>query len=50
TRMGTVASEWKREGDKVTYIFTVPEQSTATAYLPDGVYELAGGTHTFTVG
>ena len=50
TRMGTVASEWKREGDKVTYIFTVPEQSTATAYLPDGVYELAGGAHTFTVG
>ncbi len=50
TRMGTVASEWKREEGKVTYVFTVPEQSTATAYLPDGVHELAGGTHTFTVG
>ena len=47
--MGTVASEWKIEDGKVTYIFTVPEQSTATAYLPDGVHELAGGTHTFTL-
>ena len=41
--MGTVASEWKKADGKIVYTFTVPEGSTATAYLPDGEHVLECG-------
>lgn len=31
---GTIASEWKREGEGLTVKFIVPPNTTATAYLP----------------
>lgn len=49
TKYGIVASEWYREGDTVRYVFTVPNGTTATAEIEDGVHTLDAGTHTFTV-
>ena len=49
TRMGTVASEWKKADGKTVYTFTVPEGSTATAYLPDGEHQLVCGVNEFIV-
>ncbi len=47
TRYGLVASEWKRENDKLTYRFTVPRGLTATAELGGKRYELGAGEHHF---
>ncbi len=49
TKYGTVASEWYREGDAVRHVFTVPNGTTATAEIGDGVHELGAGVHTFTI-
>ena len=49
TKYGTVASEWYREGESVRYVFTVPNGTSATAEIEDGVHILGAGTHTFTV-
>ena len=49
TRMGMVASEWKKADGKTTYLFTVPEGSTAIAYLPDGEHQLKAGVNEFTL-
>jgi len=31
---GKIVSEWKRDGDRFTWSFTVPANTTATAYVP----------------
>jgi alpha-L-rhamnosidase len=31
---GRISSEWKSEGSKTTYKFTVPANTSATLYLP----------------
>jgi len=31
---GRISSEWKSEGGKTTYKFTVPANTSATLYLP----------------
>ncbi len=49
TRYGLVASEWKREQDQVTYTFTVPNGTTATAEIGGRTYELGAGEHRFTL-
>ena len=46
---GKVKSEWKRDGDKTTYIISVPSNATVKAILPDGERMLATGEHSFTV-
>jgi alpha-L-rhamnosidase len=33
---GTIASEWKRDGEMMRFNFTVPVNTTATAYVPAG--------------
>ena len=47
TPYGKIASEWYREGTKVTYTFSVPSGLTATAEICDQKHELSAGTHTF---
>ncbi len=42
-RNGTVKSEWKTENGKTTFIFTVPEGSTATVILGGETAEIAAG-------
>lgn len=49
TRCGLVKSEWKTENGKTTYIFTVPEGSTATVILPCGEYEIGAGESSYVV-
>ncbi len=49
TPYGVVASEWHRDGDKVTYHFTVPSGLSATAALGDKTVELGAGEHYFTL-
>lgn len=49
TRCGLVASEWKTENGKTTYIFTVPEGSTATVILPGINQEIAAGEYKYIV-
>ena len=46
---GKVKSEWKRDGDKTTYIISVPSNATVKAILPDGERMLTAGEHSFTV-
>ena len=43
TRNGKVSSEWRRNGDKIDYIFTVPENSTAVAIIEGKEYTLSAG-------
>ena len=31
---GLIASEWRRDGDKFDWRFTIPPNSTATVYVP----------------
>jgi alpha-L-rhamnosidase len=33
---GQIASEWKRDGDRITMKFTIPPNTIAIAYLPSG--------------
>lgn len=48
---GKIVSEWSVNEDKLTYKCTVPENTTATLYLPDEngrkVFELTGGSYMF---
>ena len=43
TRSGVVAAEWRRNGDKIDYIFTVPENSTAVAVIDGKEIPLSAG-------
>ena len=47
TPYGVIRSEWHRDGEKTTYIFTVPNGLTATATIGKETHELSAGTHTF---
>ncbi len=47
SRFGTVKSEWKRENGKVSYLFTVPENCTATVILDGKETEVGSGEHEF---
>ncbi|HOV69606.1 MAG TPA: alpha-L-rhamnosidase C-terminal domain-containing protein, partial [Clostridia bacterium] len=47
TRNGTVASEWRREGDRIKYSFQVPAQCTATVILGGIRQEVGEGIHQF---
>jgi len=49
TKLGLVSSQWKREGGTVTFVFQVPEKSTATIILADEVHQVGAGVHTFTL-
>ncbi len=49
TKYGVVASEWHREHEKTTYIFTVPRGCSATAEIAGNLYELQEGTHHLSV-
>jgi alpha-L-rhamnosidase len=49
TPYGTIGSEWHRDGEKITYIFTVPSGLSATATIGDEKHELSAGIHTFTL-
>ncbi|MBR4859188.1 MAG: hypothetical protein IKU08_08380, partial [Clostridia bacterium] len=42
-RNGTVKSEWNTENGKTTYVFTVPEGSTATVILGGESTEIGSG-------
>ena len=44
---GKVKSEWKRDGDKTTYIISVPPNTMVKAILPDGEHMLSVGEYTF---
>jgi alpha-L-rhamnosidase len=33
---GKIASAWKREGDRITYDVTIPANTTAIVFLPEG--------------
>ncbi len=50
---GEVKSSWEREGDKITFNFTVPENCKANVYLENGENTIsnvyAAGTHTVTL-
>ena len=45
---GRIASEWKREGDKVTLTVTIPADSSADIVVGDRTETVSAGTHTFT--
>jgi alpha-L-rhamnosidase len=47
TPYGVIRSEWHRDGEKTTYIFTVPSGLSATATIGNETHELSAGTHTF---
>ena len=49
TPCGKIASEWHRDGSKVTYTFSVPSGLTATAEISGQMHELSAGTHTFVI-
>lgn len=49
TKLGTVASEWRTEGDKTVYIFTVPAGAKAEAVLCGNTYALKEGQNTITL-
>ena len=49
TKYGVVASEWYRNADSIRYVFTVPNGTTATAEIEDGIHTLGAGTHSFEV-
>lgn len=44
SRHGAVKSEWKRENGKITYLFTVPEDCTATVMIDGKETEINAGT------
>ena len=44
---GKVKSGWKREGDKTTYIISVPPNTMVKAILPYGEHTLSVGKYTF---
>ena len=46
---GRVESSWQKTGDLTRYTFTIPDGTSASAYLPDGIHTLAPGTHTFEI-
>lgn len=45
TRRGTVKSEWRRENDGIKYIFTVPEDSTASVIIGEETHDVGAGVH-----
>lgn len=46
TPYGPVRSEWRREGDKLTWKVAIPPNTTATLRLPDGtLLERGSGEH-----
>lgn len=47
TKYGTIVSEWHRDGEKITYTFTVPHGLSAKAELDGEIFELGAGIHTF---
>ena len=47
TKYGTIVSEWHRDGEKITYTFTVPHGLSAKAELDGENFELGAGIHTF---
>lgn len=48
TKNGTIRSGWKIKGQKLAYHCTVPENTTACLYMPDGsIHELIPGEYHF---
>ena len=45
---GRIASEWKREGDKVMLTVTIPADCSADIVVGDQTETVSAGTHTFT--
>jgi alpha-L-rhamnosidase len=46
---GKIVSEWRRSGSEITITVTIPANSRAVVFLPDGQREVGGGVHTFRV-
>ncbi len=44
---GDIVSEWRKDGEKVTYTFTVPAGHTAEVFLGEESIPLDAGVHTF---
>ena len=44
---GRIASEWKREGDKVMLTVTIPADCSADIVVGDQTETVSAGTHTF---
>ncbi|MCQ2819921.1 MAG: glycoside hydrolase family 78 protein [archaeon] len=51
TKYGLIKSSWKYEGDKLTWTFTIPNNTSATVYIPksDEPKEYQPGTYTVVV-
>lgn len=47
SKYGVVASEWKREGEKIKYVFDVPMCTTATITLGGNKYDVEAGRHQY---
>lgn len=47
---GKIESGWKREGNQIHYTVTIPANTTARVFLPNGAhYEVDSGSHRWTV-
>ena len=49
TRFGTLASEWKTDGKKTEFKFTVPEKISAVAHLCGNEYKLSAGENIYVI-
>ena len=47
TKYGVVASVWKREGEKIKYVFDVPKCTSATISLGGNKYNVKAGRHQY---
>ncbi len=45
---GVIKSEWKRKGDRIELMVTIPQNTTATVYL-DKPLEISAGKHNFSI-
>ena len=46
---GDIKSTWKRKADRITWNVTIPANTTATLYLPNGQKkDIGSGDYTFT--
>lgn len=45
---GDIVSNWKREGESIVWHVTIPANTTATLFMPDGkVKEIGSGSYSF---
>jgi alpha-L-rhamnosidase len=49
TKDGTVSSSWRRDNGKISYVFDVPVNCTATITIDGQVYEVGSGHHMYKI-